>query len=137
MKLNYGTLALIAVAALIFARFAWGLPWTATRIAGLALAIPSFLLLVLARIQLGRAFSVRAKAVMLVTTGLYSRIRNPIYVFGALMIAGIVIWANKPWLLLFLAVLVPMQVYRSRKEERVLTEKFGASYLEYKQKTWF
>ena len=29
------------------------------------------------------------------------------------------------------------QVVRSRKEERVLTEKFGAAYLEYKQKTWF
>jgi protein-S-isoprenylcysteine O-methyltransferase Ste14 len=72
-----------------------------------------------------------------VTTGLYSRIRNPIYVFGALTIAGIVIWANKPWLLLGFAVLIPLQVYRIRKEERVLAEKFGASYLDYKRKTWF
>ncbi len=66
----------------------WGPPWTVARIAGLAIAIPCFLLLALARVQLGRAFSVQAKASTLVTSGLYSRIRNPIYVFGGLAIAG-------------------------------------------------
>jgi protein-S-isoprenylcysteine O-methyltransferase Ste14 len=30
-----------------------------------------------------------------------------------------------------------MQFFRSRQEERVLTEKFGAAYLDYKKKTWF
>jgi protein-S-isoprenylcysteine O-methyltransferase Ste14 len=30
-----------------------------------------------------------------------------------------------------------MQIHRSRKEAKVLEEKFGAAYLEYKQKTWF
>jgi protein-S-isoprenylcysteine O-methyltransferase Ste14 len=137
LKLNYITLALVAVILPIFAGQFWGPPWTVARVVGLVIAIPSFLLLVLARIQLGRAFSVRAKATTLVTSGIYSRIRNPIYVFGGLMIAGFVIWANKPWLLLCFAVLIPMQVYRIRKEERVLTEKFGASYLEYKRQTWF
>ena len=113
------------------------LPWTAPRIAGLALAIPAFLLLGLARIQLGRAFSVQARASTLVTTGLYARIRNPIYLFGSLTIAGILLWAGKPWLLLCFAILVPLQVYRSRKEEQVLTEKFGEAYLDYKRQTWF
>lgn len=107
------------------------------RIAGLSIAIPSFLLFVLARIQLGSAFSVEAKASTLVTTGLYSRIRNPIYLFGALMLAGAIIWANRPWLLLFFLVLIPLQIYRSRKEEVVLLEKFGDAYLHYKRKTWF
>jgi protein-S-isoprenylcysteine O-methyltransferase Ste14 len=79
---------------------------------------------------------VQAKASTLVTTGLYSRIRNPIYVFGGLMIAGTMLWINQPWLLLIF-VLAPIQVWRSRVEERVLTEKFGEEYLEYKQKTWF
>ena len=137
MKLNLVTLALLAVAALLFAQYAWGVPWTPMRIAGLALAIPSFVLFVLARVQLGGAFSVRAKASTLVTTGIYSRIRNPIYFFGGLMLAGVVLWAGRPWLLLGFAVLVPLQMYRSRKEERVLAEKFGAAYREYKRKTWF
>jgi len=110
---------------------------TAPRIVGLAIAIPSFMLFVLARIQLGRAFSVQPKASLLVTTGLYSRIRNPIYLFGGLMIAGIIVWADRPLFLLIFAVLIPLQIYRIRKEERVLLEKFGTVYLEYKKQTWF
>ena len=137
MKLNFGTLALAVVALSIFVWRFWGLPWTPLRITGLAIAIPSFLLLVLARIQLGRAFSVQARATTLVTTGLYSRIRNPIYIFSGPMIAGVILWVNRPWWLLIFVVVIPMQVIRSRKEERVLTEKFGASYLDYKRKTWF
>ena len=137
MKLNYGTLAVVAVFALIFLVHAWGLPWTIPRIVGFAIAVPSFLLLVLARIQLGRAFSVQAKASVLVTTGLYSRIRNPIYVSGGLTIAGIIVWTDKPWLLLFFVVLIPLQIYRARKEEHVLAKKFGAFYEDYKRQTWF
>ncbi|MGD0734627.1 MAG: isoprenylcysteine carboxylmethyltransferase family protein [Terracidiphilus sp.] len=137
MKLNYGTLAVAVLFAVLIARYTWGQPWTISQIAGLAIAVPSFLLFVLARVQLGKAFSVQAKATTLVTTGLYSRIRNPIYTFGALMILGVIIWVNKPWLLLFYVVLIPLQISRSRKEERVLTEKFGETYVEYKRKTWF
>ncbi|MGA3162536.1 MAG: isoprenylcysteine carboxylmethyltransferase family protein [Terracidiphilus sp.] len=137
MKLNLVTLALVVVFLPFIVLQFWGLPWTAPRIAGLAIAIPCFLLLVLARVQLGKAFSVQAKASTLVTTGLYSRIRNPIYVFGGLAIAGLFLWINQPWLLLLFVVLIPMQVWRSRVEARVLTEKFGAQYLEYKRQTWF
>ena len=90
-----------------------------------------------ARVQLGRAFSVQAKASTLVTSGLYARIRNPIYVFGGLTIAGFFLWFNQPRLLLCFVVLIPIQVWRSQVEARVLTEKFGAPYLEYKRQTWF
>ena len=137
MKLNIATLALVIVAVILLAMHAMELPWTIPRVAGLTIAGPSFVLFVLARMQLGEAFSVQAKATKLVTTGLYSRIRNPIYVFGALMIAGAIIWFEKPWFLLCLAALVPLQVVRSRKEEQVLAEKFGAAYQEYKRHTWF
>lgn len=137
MGKNYGTLALIVIALAIFARNAWGLPWTVQHIAGLAIVVPSFLLFVLARVQLGNAFSVKAKATTLVTMGLYSRIRNPVYFFGALMILGVIVWVSRPWMLLFYVVLIPVQVIRIRKEEKVLTEKFGEAYVEYKRKTWF
>jgi protein-S-isoprenylcysteine O-methyltransferase Ste14 len=137
MKLNLVTLAVVIIGLALLGRQAAHLPWTAWRITGIAIAAPAFLLFVAARIELGRAFSVQAKATTLVTTGVYSRIRNPIYVFGALFILGIIIWTGRPWLLLIFGVLIPLQVVRSRKEERVLTEKFGAAYLDYKQKTWF
>lgn len=137
MKLNIATLAVILVGLIVFATHAAKLAWTPWRIAGVAIAAPALLLLVLARLQLGRAFSIEAKASTLVTTGLYSRIRNPIYAFGALMILGIVIYSGQPWFLLVFAALIPLQIYRSRKESKVLEEKFGAAYVEYKSKTWF
>lgn len=137
MKLNVLTLAAAIIILAFYGMHAAHLPWTAWRIAGIAIAAPAFLLFVAARLELGRAFSVRAKATTLVTTGLYSRIRNPIYFFGAIFILGIIIWLGRPSLLLIFVVLIPLQVVRSRKEARVLTEKFGAAYLDYKKKTWF
>lgn len=137
MKLNVGTLAVFALLVTVLVMQVRGLPWTVPRIVGLAIAVPAVLLLLLARIQLGRAFSVRAKANTLVTIGLYSRIRNPIYLFGSLAIAGAFIWINKPLLLLFFVILIPLQIYRSRKEEQALKDKFGEAYLDYKRQTWF
>ena len=137
MKLNIVTLAIVIVIMPFLVVHFWGPPWRALRIAGVAVGIPCFLLLALARVQLGRAFSVQAKASILVTSGLYSRIRNPIYVFGGLAIAGFMLWIQMPWMLLIFVVLIPMQIWRSRVEARVLEEKFGAEYVEYKKKTWF
>jgi protein-S-isoprenylcysteine O-methyltransferase Ste14 len=137
LKLNVGTLVLIVIAALVFAWSERGVPWTAPRVIGLSIAIPSLLLLCLARVQLGKAFSVQAKASTLVTTGLYSRIRNPIYLFGAFTVAGIIIWTGRPWLFLVFAVLIPLQVYRARKEAQVMEAAFPDAYREYKKKTWF
>ena len=110
--------------------------WTPLKIAGAAIAIPSLVLFVIARIQLGGAFSIRAKAQKLVTTGLYSRIRNPIYVFGGLFVAGVLLYLRPIWLLVFI-VLIPLQIVRTRQEEKVLAEKFGEDYQRYKAKTWF
>ena len=111
--------------------------WTPWRIAGAAISVPAFLLFVLARLELGRAFSVKAKARALVTTGLYARIRNPIYVFGGSMSAGIFVFAHRPWWLLIWVVPIPLQLVRVRREEQVLEARFGDAYREYKRRTWF
>ena len=137
MKLNIVTLATIAVGALLFYRQAVGMPWTLNRIVGLSIALPALVLLVFARFQLGRAFSISAKASILVTSGVYSRIRNPIYVFGSFIFLGLIIWIGNPWLLLIFAILIPMQVVRSRNEAKALEAKFGEAYRAYRRKTWF
>jgi protein-S-isoprenylcysteine O-methyltransferase Ste14 len=97
----------------------------------------SLALLVVARLQLGAAFSIRAKAKTLVTTGIYSRIRNPIYVFSAVFLVGIVIVSERWLLLLPIAALVPVQMVRARREARVLAAAFGEEYERYKAGTWF
>ncbi len=106
------------------------------RVAGAALMVPGFVLWGIAHVQLGDSFSVKAKAQKLVTRGIYSRFRNPIYIFGGIGVAGFVLAIERPiWLLAF-AVLIPMQIVRSRREARVLEEKFGDEYREYARHTW-
>ncbi len=112
-------------------------PWNAARVLGIALLFPSLILWATARIQLGGSFSVRPQAKGLVTHGLYSKVRNPIYSFGSLAILGLILYTGKLRYLWVFAFLVPLQLFRIRKEEKVLQEKFGDAYLEYKRKTWF
>jgi protein-S-isoprenylcysteine O-methyltransferase Ste14 len=108
-------------------------PW----FVGLAVAFVSFPLWILSRLQLGSSFSIRPEARQLVTNGLYSKIRNPIYVFGTAASFGVMlalqIW---PILVLWLA-LTPIQVARIRREERVLRAAFGEQYEHYRSRTWF
>jgi protein-S-isoprenylcysteine O-methyltransferase Ste14 len=125
-----------AVALLLFIIFYTG-PWNRARTAGLIVAVPSLILLFIARFQLGRSFSVKPQAKQLVTTGLYSRIRNPMYVFSFLLVLGVVIALQKPFLYIVLLIILPIQALRSRREARVLEQKFGDAYLEYRRKTWF
>jgi protein-S-isoprenylcysteine O-methyltransferase Ste14 len=137
VKLNYITLAIVSLVVVFLVKGFWGPPWTTLRIIGLGVAIPCCIVLGVARVQLGRAFSVRAKATELVTSGIYSRIRNPIYVFGSPALMGLALWANKPWLLLAFLVIIPLQIYRAHNESKVLEQHFGAAYTDYKRQTWF
>ena len=137
MKANILTLVVLVFAIISLAiRYAHE-PWTPIRIAAVVIGVPSLALLIWARVELGGSFSVRPKAQALVTHGLYSRIRNPIYVFGALVIASAFLYVNQPKGIALLALLIPMQVYRARQEEKVLEARFGEEYRQYKARTWF
>lgn len=137
MKANVATLV-VGVLALIFlgVHYAHG-PWTIIRVAAVIVGLPSLVLFVVARIELGHSFAVRPKAQALVTHGLYSRIRNPIYVFGGLAAAAIFVYVDRPILLSIFVILIPLQIYRARHEEKVLEAKFGEEYRQYKARTWF
>ena len=137
MKANMITLALVIVAVIWLVFHASLVEWTGVKICGAVIAGVGVALLIVARLQLGASFSVGAKARKLVTTGLYSRIRNPIYVFAAMFLVGLAIVLGSWWLAIFVAVLMPVQVYRARKEEEVLAAAFGEEYARYKAGTWF
>jgi protein-S-isoprenylcysteine O-methyltransferase Ste14 len=104
---------------------------------GTGLTIASFLLWATARWQLGQSFSLKPQAKALVTHGIYSRVRNPIYTFGMLWIAGVILVLRLPALLVVLVALLPMQFVRARREARVLEERFGEEYRAYRRRTWF
>jgi len=137
MKANVITFVAIIGLAVWLALHVSSVAWTPVRIGGAVVAVFGLVFLLTARIQLGRSFSVGAQAKKLVTTGLYSRIRNTIYVFSAMFLGGVAIVIGHPMLLLLLCVLVPLQIFRARKEEQVLTEAFGEEYVRYKAGTWF
>jgi protein-S-isoprenylcysteine O-methyltransferase Ste14 len=111
--------------------------WRVIHIVGLAILVPNAVLLTVARVQLGNAFSVTPQATSLVTHGIYSRIRNPIYVFSTLLIAGLLLYLNRPWLLLLLVPLVLLQLFRAYQESKLLQQHFGDAYRQYKARTWF
>jgi protein-S-isoprenylcysteine O-methyltransferase Ste14 len=121
---------------LLIVRFLPG-PWDLARSVGLVLVSLGAGLLLTARLQLGNSFAITAQARELVTHGIYSKIRNPIYVFSSLMVLGLVIALKKPYLFVLLALLVVVQMIRARKEAQVLEAKFGDQYREYRRRTWF
>jgi len=111
--------------------------WGPLQIAGLALSVPGLALLTLARIQLGNSFSVTPQATALVTSGLYSRIRNPVYVFGLTLFTGILLYTGYTRFLVLLVPVAVMQVIRAGRESKVLEAQFGDAYREYRARTWF
>ncbi len=112
-------------------------PWTPIRLLGAILAIVGYVLVCVARIQLGKAFTVQPKATVLVTHGLYARLRNPIYVFVDVLLVGFLLIVNAPWLLPLVAVLIAAQTLQARREARVLQSVFGQAYDDYRSRTWF
>ena len=136
----YAPAIVIALAILLLYLYLPGVkeqPWTASRKAGAFLVVFGYVLVITARVQLGTSFSVRPEARELVTHGLYSRIRNPMYVFLDVLLFGLVLVLRIYWLFLILAGLAISQGLQARREAKLLQEKFGQAYLDYRNQTWF
>jgi protein-S-isoprenylcysteine O-methyltransferase Ste14 len=103
---------------------------------GVALAVISFVLVVLARSQLGKSFSVTPMANDLVTHGLYSRLQHPMYLFFDLTVCGMALAVHRWHVLLLLVILLPLQTRNARRERQLLREKFGEGYEVYRRATW-
>jgi protein-S-isoprenylcysteine O-methyltransferase Ste14 len=133
-------IALTLMVGIVLSVMIWKHPfsaWTAMQAFGMCSMIAGFVLWTTARVQLGKSFTVSAQAKQLVTGGLYSRIRNPIYVFGSCVILGLILVLGRPIFLLIFLVVIPLQIWRARKESSVLEAAFGEQYRKYRALTWF
>lgn len=111
--------------------------WGPTQIVGICLLVVGFVFWSVARFQLGASFTVSAQAKKLVTHGLYSKIRNPIYLFGSCVMVGTILTMGRPMWLWVFALVIPLQFWRMRKEAAVLEASFGDEYRKYRAATWF
>jgi protein-S-isoprenylcysteine O-methyltransferase Ste14 len=134
---TFTVVQIVAAAAALWIVFSRPEVWDLQRYVGSALVVAGVAGIAAARYQLGKSFSLRAEARELVTRGIYSKIRNPIYVFGVIMLAGIVLALHRPMLWLLLPVIVAMQTLRAHREAQVLEAAFGDAYREYRRRTWF
>ena len=108
-----------------------------TKWVGIATLLGALPLVALARRQLGAAFAVSAHAKHLVTTGLYAKIPHPMYVFVDVALLGAILLSRRSWLLPLWAALVLVQAWEARREAAVLTQAFGRTYTDYRQRTWW
>jgi len=98
--------------------------------------LPSFVLIIISRRQLGKLLSIMPQARALVTTGLYSRIQHPMYIFLDLFLVALIIALNCPIDLFAWGIFVVTQTLQSQREERVLAASFGDDYADYRSRTW-
>jgi protein-S-isoprenylcysteine O-methyltransferase Ste14 len=136
---NYLTLFLVSIFLFFFLRFylSTDKPVNIFSYIGLLLLVPSITLFTIARIQLGGSFQVSAEANQLVKTGIYKKVRHPIYLFGLIFLLGIIFITQTFFLIIIWVIVSGFQLKRIHQEEKVLTEKFGDEYIEYKKQTWF
>ena len=84
--------------------------------------------------QLRESFSIMAEARQLVTAGVYSVVRHPLYLAEEIAAIGVVMQFFSLWTALILAAQICFQLRRMRNEETILTEIFP-EYLAYRQRT--
>jgi len=111
---------------------------TACMVAGALICAFGATFQIIGRVQLGRSWSNQIKIYehhRLVTTGIYSVIRHPLYATFIIMFLGNALMYSN-WLagVLTAVVFVPMMEFRARQEEKILTETFDG-YADYMKTT--
>ncbi len=107
---------------------------------GVAVAAAGLILHVTAIYTLGKYFKtviIIQEKHELISKGLYKYFRHPSYFAGMIILLGMGLLLNN-WYALLIILIIPFLtfIYRIRTEEKVLIQKFGQEYLNYKKKTW-
>lgn len=112
-----------------------GLPRAATVLPGGALIVAGLLVVISARRELarrGQPTDPGRPTSRLVTTGVFGISRNPLYLGGACIVAGIGLVSAAPWIMaLLVPSLIGCRLILIAPEERYLASRFGADYRAY------
>jgi protein-S-isoprenylcysteine O-methyltransferase Ste14 len=88
------------------------------------------------KIKLGNSFSTFPKAKKLVTVGIYSKIRHPVYIGLCLTLIGWAIFTLSWFLGIITLIVVVISIIRAYLENQVLEKTFKKEYVQYKKKVW-
>ena len=136
LKIVILILSVVVVLPLVVMRLLSKFPHDLMTYIGIGLIIPSFVLLLIAFYQLGSSFAVTPQAKELVTRGLYAKIRHPMYVFAMLLFLGFAMVVRDVISYVFCAFALVNAIWRVRRENHVLEEKFGDAYRAYRDRAW-
>jgi protein-S-isoprenylcysteine O-methyltransferase Ste14 len=118
-------------ALMLFPRAAPDVAWDT---ASLGLLLAGHFVCAVALTQLGRSFSVMPEARLLVTSGIYSRIRHPLYLAEGVATLGVLLQYRSVGAALLVAAQFAVQFWRMQEEEKVLEAEFPG-HAEYRQRT--
>lgn len=106
--------------------------------AGLSVGVVGVLLWMAAMWSLGSSLAVLPGTDKLVTKGLYRIFRHPVYIGIVLTLTGLfVACGSVPSLVYVLVVVIPLNIFRAKAEEKVLLEQLGPAYKQYMDSTIF
>ena len=117
-------------ALLLFPRAAPDVAWDT---ASLILLLAGHFVCAVALTQLGRSFSVIPEARLLVTSGIYSRIRHPLYLAEAVATLGVLLQYRSVEAALLVGAQFAVQFWRMQEEEKVLEAEFPG-HAEYRRR---
>lgn len=90
------------------------------------------------RVTLGQAFTSSLSPKGFVTTGIYSKLRHPMYTGGVLFFIGCgFLFQSIVGLILTGLLVIPLLMFSAIEEERQMLGTFGEKYIDYKKKTIF
>ena len=101
------------------------------RYTGLTFFVIGFCLFVFSHVKIRRQQTDK-----LVTTGIFSKIRHPMYLGFIIWLIGLPIFMNAAFTLASAIIWIPQILYWKTSEERQLEQKYE-DYQEYKKRTWF
>jgi len=105
---------------------------------GLAIGVVGLILWILAMLTLGSSLAVLPGTDMLVTSGVYRYFRHPIYIGIVLTLSGLFLaCGSKICLIYVITIVVPLNIFRARSEEKFLREQLGDAYQKYCAITYF
>ncbi len=132
------SLYLLALAVAWFAPKHFGFGMRPLVYAGLTVGLSGVALWTVAMVHLGKSLAVLPGGERLVTHGVYKYLRHPVYLGIDMTLLGLFLAVGSTAGMIYLFVVVlPINIIRSRLEEKALLQKFGDAYNTYRQQTWF